>query len=152
MFSDYFVPFDADCLTSYDVTDKKNTAIISRTGYTGASYTHQGWVLDTQNQEFLILDDEYDEYDGIGPAADGFPVTYIWDIRDLTKPKQTGYYKSGQVSIDHNQYVANGKAYQSNYGAGLRILDISSIPSNPTGSGVSEIGFFDGRLSRANKQ
>jgi hypothetical protein len=32
---------------------------------------------------------------------------------------------------------------QSNYGAGLRILDVSSIPSDPTGAGVKEIGFFD---------
>lgn len=128
------------------MTNKKNTTIISRTGYTGASYTHQGWLLDTENQEYLIMDDEYDEYDAVGPAADGFPVTYIWDIKDLTAPKQTGYYKSGQVSIDHNQYVANGKAYQSNYGAGLRILDVSSIPSDPTGAGVKEIGFFDGEF------
>ncbi|KAH8151813.1 uncharacterized protein LAJ45_03804 [Morchella importuna] len=135
--------YNEDTLTIYDVTNKKNTTIISRTGYTGASYTHQGWLLDTENQEYLIMDDEYDEYDAVGPAADGFPVTYIWDIKDLTAPKQTGYYKSGQVSIDHNQYVANGKAYQSNYGAGLRILDVSSIPSDPTGAGVKEIGFFD---------
>lgn len=56
------------------------------------SYTHQGWVLDPNNQEYLLLDDEYDEYDGkyfgslstyvlidchsgVGPAADGFPGT-----------------------------------------------------------------------------
>lgn len=31
----------------------------------------------------------------------------------------------------------------ANYGAGLRVLDISSIPSDPTGAGVCEAGFFD---------
>lgn len=75
-------------------------------------------------------------------------VTYIWDIRDLENPKQTGIYKSPQYGIDHNQYIANGKAYQSNYGAGLRILDVSSIPSDPTGKGVKEVGFFDSKPTR----
>lgn len=73
-------------------------------------------------------------------------VTYIWDIRDLENPKQTGLFKSPQYGIDHNQYIANGKAYQSHYGAGLRILDVSSIPSDPTGKGVKEVAFFDGVL------
>ncbi|KAI5776578.1 hypothetical protein EDC01DRAFT_636676 [Geopyxis carbonaria] len=165
--------YNEDTLTIYDVTSKTAPKVISRTTYTGASYTHQGWVLDTANQEYLILDDEYDEYDGVGPAADGYPgellprastktespltsssvVTYIWNIKSLAKPILTGYYKSGQKSIDHkyahratpfpHQYVANGKAYQSNYAAGLRVLDISSIPTDPTGGSVKEIGYFD---------
>jgi hypothetical protein len=33
--------------------------------------------------------------------------------------------------------------FQSNYGTGLRVLDISSIPSDPTGAGVHEVAFFD---------
>ncbi|TFK65919.1 hypothetical protein BDN72DRAFT_871698 [Pluteus cervinus] len=135
--------YNEDTLTIYDVTDKTNTSVISRTTYTGASYTHQGWVLDPLNQEYLLLDDEYDEYDKVGPARDGYPVTYIWDIKSLEQPVVSGYYKSGQKSIDHNQYIHEGKAYQSNYAAGLRVLDVSSIPSDPTGNGVKEIGFFD---------
>ncbi|KAG0126837.1 hypothetical protein HOY82DRAFT_97021 [Tuber indicum] len=125
------------------ITDKTNTSIISRTSYTGAAYTHHGLVLDTENQEFLIMDDELDEYDSVGPAKNVYPVTYIWDIRDLEKPRQTSYCKSSQYGIDHNQYVVNGEAYQSNYGGGLRILDVSSIPSDPTGGGVKEVGFFN---------
>lgn len=62
---------------SYDVTNKNASKIISRTSYEGAEYTHQGWVLDTQWQEWLIMDDEYDEEYLSGPAADGYPVTYI---------------------------------------------------------------------------
>lgn len=38
--------------------------------------------------------------------------------------------------------MANGFAYQSNYGTGFRVLDVRSIPSQPNGSGVKEIGFF----------
>ncbi|KAF2458122.1 hypothetical protein BDY21DRAFT_341600 [Lineolata rhizophorae] len=135
--------YNEDTLTIYDVTDKQSPEIVARVSYEGASYTHQGWVLDPMNQEYLLLDDEYDEYDQAGIAADGYPVTYIWDIKDLASPKLTGYYKSGAYGIDHNQYVHDGKTFQSNYGSGLRILDISSIPEDPSGAGVHEIGFFD---------
>jgi choice-of-anchor B domain-containing protein len=135
--------YNEDSLTIYDVTDKKYPELVSVTGYEGATYTHQGWVLDTQNQEFLILDDEYDEHDGRGPGANGHATTFIWDIRDLEHPKQTGYYQAPRKTIDHNQYVFGNYSYQSNYGAGLSILDISSIPQKPNGSGVHEVGWFD---------
>ncbi|KAH6693479.1 hypothetical protein F5X68DRAFT_247759 [Plectosphaerella plurivora] len=135
--------FNEDTLTIYDVTVKSTTTIISRTSYTGAAYTHQGWVTDTQWQEFLVLDDEYDEYDRTGPAASGYPITYFWDIRSLERPKQTGYYRSAAYGIDHNQFVVDGFAYQSNYGSGLRILDVTSLPQDPTGARVREVGFFD---------
>jgi hypothetical protein len=41
------------------------------------------------------------------------------------------------------RYIFGNYSYQSNYGAGLSILDVSSIPQNPTGSGVHEVGWFD---------
>ncbi|KAF2179488.1 hypothetical protein K469DRAFT_595703 [Zopfia rhizophila CBS 207.26] len=135
--------YNEDTLTIYDVTDKKKPEILSITSYEGAAYTHQGWLLDKNNQKYLLLDDEYDEYDQVGPGADGHPITYIWDISSLKAPKQTGYYKSGARGIDHNQYVVDGFAFQSNYGTGFRILDVRSIPDDPTGKGVKEVGFFD---------
>ncbi|KAK3380444.1 hypothetical protein B0T24DRAFT_615420 [Lasiosphaeria ovina] len=135
--------YNEDTLTIYDVTNKTEPTIISRTSYEGASYTHQGWVLDVNNQEYLLLDDEYDEYDVVGPGTDGYPVTYIWDIRNLQSPKNTGLYKGTTRAIDHNQYVIDGLSYQSNYMAGLRVYDVSSIPADPTGGGVCEIAFFD---------
>jgi choice-of-anchor B domain-containing protein len=134
--------YNEDSLTIYDVTDKKAPVILSNSSYEGAAYTHQGNVLDPMNQQFLLLDDEYDEYDKVGPAIPGHPITYIWDISSLRAPKQTGLYKSGAKGIDHNQYVANGFAYQSNYGTGFRVLDVRSIPDDPTGAGVKEVGFF----------
>lgn len=69
--------YNEDSLTIYDITDKTKTNIISNTSYVGATYTHQGWVLDTENQEFLLLDDELDEQRGV--IVDGKPVTYIWN-------------------------------------------------------------------------
>ncbi|KAI0844860.1 hypothetical protein F5Y00DRAFT_273538 [Daldinia vernicosa] len=135
--------YNEDTLTIYNVTSKANPTIISRTSYEGASYTHQGWVLDTQWQQYLVLDDEYDEYDGAGLGEPGYPITYIWDISSLEAPKQTGYYRASRKGIDHNQFVNGDYAYQSNYGGGLHILDISSIPSDPTGKGVKEVAYFD---------
>ncbi|KIX09555.1 uncharacterized protein Z518_00635 [Rhinocladiella mackenziei CBS 650.93] len=138
--------YNEDTLTIYDVTDKTglNTSrIISKTSYVGARYTHQGWLLDSSYQQYLLLDDELDEEYYTGPAADRYPVTYIFDISDLENPVQTGLYKSKAYSIDHNQYIFDGLDYQSNYGAGIRVLDVSSIPHDPTGASIEEIAFFD---------
>ncbi|SMQ55114.1 unnamed protein product [Zymoseptoria tritici ST99CH_3D7] len=145
--------YNEDTLTIYDVTNKTGPnagSIISRTPYKGASYSHQGWVLDAKWQTHLLLDDELDEgfisparTNPDSPSKDGFPATYIFDISNLEKPVNTGYYKSKVRSVDHNQFVIDGLAYQSNYQAGLRVLDVSSIPGTPDGSEVEEIAFFD---------
>ncbi|CAI6336922.1 unnamed protein product [Periconia digitata] len=145
--------YNEDTLTIYDVTNKTGpqaSTIISRTPYTGATYTHQGWVLDPNWQTHLLLDDELDEGEidpndtnPESPALDGFPVTYIFDISNLEKPVNTGFYKSTTRSVDHNQFVHSGLAYQSNYQAGLRVLDVSTITDDPTGKGVEEIAYFD---------
>ncbi|KLU90493.1 hypothetical protein MAPG_10346 [Magnaporthiopsis poae ATCC 64411] len=135
--------YNEDTLTIYDVTDKTTTNIISRTTYNGAAYTHQGWVLNTTWQEYLVLDDEYDEYNSVGPGAQQQAITYFWDIRSLEKPKQTGFYRSSVRGIDHNQFVVGRYTFQSNYGNGLRVLDLASIPTDPTGAGVREVAYFD---------
>ncbi|KNG45109.1 hypothetical protein DDE82_003134 [Stemphylium lycopersici] len=146
--------YNEDTLTIYDVTNKKGMgnagAIISRTPYVGASYTHQGWVLDPYWQTHIVMDDELDEGQidpnrtaVNSPARDGFAVTYVWDIQNLEAPVVTGYYKTTTRSVDHNQYVYDGLDYQSNYQAGLRILDVSSIPKFPDASKVKEIAYFD---------
>lgn len=107
----------SDTLTIYNVENKKglNAAkIISVTPYKGASYSHQGWVLDPNWQTHLVLDDELDEglvvpdeVNPESPALDGFPVTYIFDITNLEKPVNTGFYKSKVKSVDHNQFVVS---------------------------------------------
>lgn len=65
----------------------------------------QGWVLDPEWQEFIVMDDELDELRGNGLAADGYPVTYIWQLTSLESPKQTGLYKGTVKAVDHNQYI-----------------------------------------------
>lgn len=135
--------YNEDALTIYDITDKKAPTVISNTSYDGATYTHQGWVLDENNQDYLLLDDELDELEKEGAAADQRATTFIWNITSLESPKLTGNYKSSSIAIDHNQYIKNLFSYQAQYGAGLRILDVSSVRADPTGGGVHEVAFLD---------
>ncbi|KAG9251040.1 uncharacterized protein F5Z01DRAFT_330111 [Emericellopsis atlantica] len=116
---------------------------ISRTTYNGATYTHQGWV--TEDHKYLLLDDELDEQYMNGPAADQRTTTYVVDITDLSYPVFRGIYKSPSVSIDHNQYIVDGLAYQANYGSGLRVVNVTSLAEDDTGALFEETAFFDVR-------
>merc|ERR1712080_754020 len=62
----------------------------------------------------------------------------------LRNPKATGtFYATDSKGIDHNLYIVDGLAYQSNYGAGVWVHDVRSISKDPTGKRVSVEGFFD---------
>ncbi|KAK4159871.1 hypothetical protein QBC43DRAFT_326476 [Cladorrhinum sp. PSN259] len=134
--------FNEDTLDIVDVTNKKSPATLSSTAYNGASYTHQGWLAD-DSMRYLLLDDELDEQNKKGVAANQRTTTYIVDVASLTAPKFTGTYQSPAKAIDHNQYVKNGLSYQANYGSGLRIINVKSLSSDPTGKGITEVGYFD---------
>lgn len=139
--------YNEDTLTIYDVTNKvgNTTNIISITTFSGAEYVHQGAVNNVSYQEYLFLDDEFDERDAkVGPMTKGLPTTHIFDIRDLENPHYSGYYAGKTRSIDHNMYTPDGEyMYQSNYGNGLNVLDIRSVTSDPSGKGICEAGFID---------
>jgi choice-of-anchor B domain-containing protein len=134
--------YNEDTLTIYDLSTRSAPKVLSRTPYQGATYTHQGWTTGPDHR-FLLLDDELDEKQGNGAASDGRTTTYIVDVSDLSKPVFTGYYKSPAKSIDHNQYVVDGLSYMSNYGSGLRVVNVSSVARDSTGAGFNEVGFFD---------
>ena len=51
--------YNEDTITIVDVTIKSEPVILSRTGYTGHQYTHQGWL--NEEQSHLVMDDELDE-------------------------------------------------------------------------------------------
>ncbi|HEX9725962.1 MAG TPA: choice-of-anchor B family protein [Vicinamibacteria bacterium] len=121
-----------DTLTVVDVTNKETPLMLSRTTYQGVSYTHQCWT--TEDQHFLLLDDELDER-SFGHRT----KTYIWDIVDLDAPRHIGTYQSKKKTIDHNQYIRDGFTYQANYQSGLRILDLSAV----AGGRLREVAFFD---------
>ena len=113
-----------------DVTDKDNPVAISTATYPNVGYAHQGWL--TEDHRHFFLDDEGDEFSfGLNTR------TLVWDFSDLDDPLLLTEYFAETTNTDHNQYVVGNRLYQANYGAGLRILDISDV-GNPV-----EIGFFD---------
>lgn len=121
-----------DTLTIVDVTDKSNPVQLSRTGYSGSHYTHQGWL--TEDRRHFLLDDELDE------QSDGHNTrTYVWNVEDLEHPSLEFAYTGPVAAIDHNLYTHNGYAFESNYESGLRILDLSNIDNGS----LSEAAFFD---------
>ena len=134
--------FNEDSLHVTDVTVKSAPATLSRTTYSGASYTHQGWLVGS-DMKFLLLDDELDEMNEAGPAANQHTTTYIVDVSNLTQPIFTGTYQSPVKAIDHNQFVVDGRSYQANYGSGLRVVDVRSLSIDPTGGSMKQLGFFD---------
>ena len=125
----------------WDVTDKANPVLISQVPYDTAAYTHQGWL--TEGQRFFIFNDELDE----GPPSGGTDptvqntTTYILDVGDLNAPGVPKPFTHKTRSIDHNLYNLDGRVYQSNYTAGLRILDYS--PSSLAAGKLEEVAFFD---------
>ncbi len=121
-----------DTLTIVDVTDKNAPAQISRTGYPGAGYTHQGWLAG--DHRFFLADDELDE------TRSGHKTrTYIWDLHDLDAPRLAGSHEATTRAIDHNLYIRGRHAYQANYRAGLRILELT----NPAAGKIAQRAFFD---------
>jgi choice-of-anchor B domain-containing protein len=117
-----------------DVTDKAHVKVLSHADYPTPGYTHQGWF--TEDQRHWFLDDELDEAGNIGKSAEG-TRTLIFDVADLEQPVMVKEHIAQSHAIDHNLYVKGDRMYQSNYKAGLRILDVSD-PKNP-----KEVGFLD---------
>lgn len=123
---------NTDTLTIVDVTNKSTPVQISRTGYSGVGYTHQGWVTD--DHQYFILDDEVDEIN----TGDN-TRTLVWDLADLDNPTVIGSWDSGSPATDHNLYVHNGLVWEANYRAGLRILTLDDVANG----NLSEVAFFD---------
>jgi choice-of-anchor B domain-containing protein len=121
-----------DTLTIVDVTDKSAPRLVSRTGYEGAGYTHQGWL--TEDQAYFLLDDELDEVDFHHATR-----TRIWDVSDLDAPALLGAHDAATTSIDHNQYVVGSHVFQANYTSGLRVLRMGDLARLE----LAEVAFFD---------
>ncbi|TLD07564.1 hypothetical protein PgNI_10936 [Pyricularia grisea] len=138
------VAYNEDSVTVWDSTDKAASTMLGRIEYPGATYTHQGWWTERNWHQFVLLNDELDEVEGVGAAAAGIPITHIVDLSDLTAPKYTGFFENtDHKAIDHNLYIEDGIMFQSNYGAGVWVTDVSSIAQYPDGSKIEKIAFFD---------
>lgn len=118
-------------LSIADVTDKNNPVTISMAIYPKVAYTHQGWL--TECHRYFYMNDEGDEPQGLVEGT----RTLVWDVSDLDDPILVHEYIASTSDTDHNLYIRGNLMYQSNYGAGLRILDITD-PEAPM-----EIGFFE---------
>jgi choice-of-anchor B domain-containing protein len=118
-------------LSIADVTDKANPKAVSRAAYPTPAYTHQGWL--TEDHKFFYMDDEGDEIAGTVTRT----RTLVWDLTDLEDPQLALEFMGTSAASDHNLYIKGNLMYQSNYRAGLRIIDISN-PTSPV-----EVGFMD---------
>jgi len=119
-------------VTIVDVTDATDAVELSSTGYPGSAYIHQGWL--TEDHKYFLSNDELDEYYNGGSTK-----TYIWDVQNLDNPSLIGTFIGTTSAIDHNLYTHNGYCYQSNYRAGLRILDLENVASGS----LEEVAYFD---------
>ena len=118
-------------LSVADVTDKSAPKAISMMAYPNVAYAHQGWLTD--DHQFFYMNDEGDEPQGLVEGT----RTLVWDLADLDEPVLAAEYVADTPDTDHNLYILGDLMYQSNYGAGLRILDISDR-TDPV-----EIAYFD---------
>lgn len=118
-------------LSFSDVTDKDNPISIATVEYPNVAYAHQGWL--TPDQTLFFQNDEGDEPSGLVEHT----RTLVWDVRDLDDPILVTEYFASTTETDHNLYIEGDLMYQSNYGAGLRVIDISD-PDD-----IHEVGYFD---------
>ena len=114
-----------------DVTDKDAPVSIATASYPNVAYAHQGWLM--EDHTYFYMNDEGDEPQGLVAGT----RTLVWDVTDLDDPVLVKEHIAETTATDHNLYVRGDVMYQSNYSAGLRILDVSN-PADPV-----EIGFFD---------
>lgn len=130
--SEICVNANEDTITVVDVTDKSSPVQLSRTGYTGSEYVHQGWF--TEDQAYFVSNDELDEQNNLHNTH-----SYIWDMNDLDAPVLINTYVGPTTAIDHNLYIRDGYVFETNYAAGLRILDASDIANG----NLTEVAYFD---------
>lgn len=120
-----------DTVTIVDVTSKDAPLMLSRTGYAGSAYTHQGWL--SEDHRYFLLGDELDEK-RYGTNA----RTYVWDVTDLEAPFVVGAH-TGPYSIDHNIFVVGNHVFEANYRSGLRVLRMGDLSR----AELVEVAFFD---------
>lgn len=115
-----------------DVTDKSNPIILSDFVYPGIVRAHQGSL--TADQETWLLSDTMDE------MMNGHRTrTHLIDVRDLDAPVYLGYHQHETNARDHNVYVNNSLAYQTNWQAGLRVLHVGQAAEGQ----LTELAYFD---------
>ena len=121
-----------DTITIVDVTNKSNPTQVSRNGYPGTFFTHQGWL--TEDQNYFLFGDELDEANTGNNTR-----THVLDVRDLDNPTYVGFHEHEFDSIDHNLYINGDYVFQANYTRGLRVLELTDLAN----AELTEVGFLD---------
>ena len=100
--------------------------------YNETGYVHQGWF--TKDKRYFLVNDELDEMNFGNNTR-----THLFDLNDLDNINYMGFHESSNTSIDHNLYMVDQFAFESNYRSGVRVLDAIR-----TGEGLlNEVAFFD---------
>ena len=119
-----------------DVTDPALPEELGVFGYPSVAYTHQGWL--TEDHRYLFVNDELDErYQAVSSTR-----TLIFDVQELDDPVFVGAWHGPTTAIDHNLYIHEGKLYEANYMAGLRVMDIS-YDGELSPDAIREVAYFD---------
>lgn len=121
-----------DRLAIIDVTNKNAPAVLAQPTYPGSAFIHQGWL--TEDHRYFLVDDELDE-GNFGHNT----RTYMWDLLNLDAPVFMGFHQGPTTAVDHNQFIKGNYSYQANYAAGLRILDLTNLPT----ASLTEVALFD---------
>jgi choice-of-anchor B domain-containing protein len=100
--------------------------------YEETGYVHQGWF--TKDKRYFLVNDELDEMNFGNNTR-----THLFDLNDLDNIGYMGFHESQNTSIDHNLYMVDQFAFESNYRSGVRVLDAIQ-----TSEGLlNEVAFFD---------
>ncbi len=136
--------FSEEEIEIVDISDPADAQTIATILYDDTRYTHQGWF--TEDFRYLLANDELDETDA---EAVTHTRTLVFDVTDLDDPvehlvalRDGSDGNPATESIDHNNYVHEGLAYQSNYTSGLRIIDVAGLDADG-GPVWDEVAFFD---------
>jgi choice-of-anchor B domain-containing protein len=108
--------------------------VLARVKYPQASYTHQGWL--TEDQSKLLFNDETFNLGVAKPTK-----TFVLDLAKLDKAVFQFSYAFPEISLAHNLYILGNSAFCSNYGSGLRVLDLSGLKAAQPK--LTELAFFD---------
>jgi choice-of-anchor B domain-containing protein len=114
-----------------DVTDKQRPATVGVARYPNAAFAHQGWLTD--DQRYFFLDDEEDDHLGEVRKT----RTIVFDVAELDDPVVLTEFYGTTAATDHNLYIRGRYMYQTNYKAGLRVIDVRDAMR------PAEVGYFD---------
>jgi choice-of-anchor B domain-containing protein len=119
-------------LAIVNATDPTDIQLLDTYLYNQTGYVHQGWF--TKDNRYFLVNDELDEMN-FGSNT----KTHNFDLLDLDNINYLGFHEFSNTSIDHNLYMEDQFAFESNYRSGVRVLDAIRAGENS----FNEVAYFD---------